>query len=146
MKTILIGRKHGKEDWQLIAGPNTTTSDQLIVRDEIAKTIPVNDTWAEVWLLSAEEHVKGRLKFLTATQFKDNAAAAAKADADLANSRAEAEARENKQREEAAEKSRRTHEAEVAGLNKQHDAHRAAISPMSKAAERIIAAGRAASE
>ena len=138
-KTILYGRKHGKENYELIAGPNVTTTDQIVLRDDLNKNHPVNDTWAEVHLIHAEgAEVKGRLKFLTSKQAEESSAARQKADVSLDNSRAEAEAREKKRRDEAVAAAKKKHDDEVAKLNESHDKSREQISPTSPRAKKII--------
>jgi len=138
-KTILYGRKHGKENYEIIAGPNVTTSDQIVLREDINKNHPVNDTWAEIHLIHAEgAEVKGRLKFLTARQAEDSNAAKKKADVSLDNSRAEAEAREKKRRDTEADAAKKKHDDEVARLNESHDKSREQISPTSPRAKKII--------
>ena len=139
MKTILYGRKHGKENFEMIAGPNVTTSDQITLREDINKNHPVNDTWAEVHLIHAEgAEVKGRLRLITSKDAEAANIARKQADVSLDNSRAEAEAREKKRRDAAEAEAKKKHAAEVAALNEKHDATRESLSPTSPKAKKII--------
>lgn len=142
MRTLLMGKRHGKDNWQIISGPESTTTDQIVIRDDINKQHPVNDTWSQVELWM-EYPLKGRLKFVTSSQHSENKVSQKKSDEDAVNSRALAEERESDKAYYLKEASNKKHADEVAEINKRNDAHRA-VFPVSKKAEKIIA--EAASE
>jgi hypothetical protein len=84
MRTILIGRKHGAAAFELIAGPEVSPTEQIIKRDNLNKSHPVNSVWSEVefW---REEPAKNRLRFSSPEEAKAKAESDAKADADFAD-------------------------------------------------------------
>jgi hypothetical protein len=141
MKSALIGRKHGSEEWQLIAGPNISTSDQIAIRAEISKDHPVNDIWEEVihW---GENPIKGKLKFVNEKQSKDAEAAQKLADAALESSRHEAEERQAEFDKKKTDDAAKKHADEVEKLNKKHAAASALLDPIAKTQIAIRAAGK----
>lgn len=131
-----MGRKHGSEKWEAIAGPNVTTSDQLVIRQEMLRSLPVNETWAEleIW---GENPISGRLQFVKKDEFEKSEADRKVADAAIVNGREEARRREQERKDREDAGAKKLHDAEVARLNKIHDAAREGFSPMSRAAEKI---------
>ena len=128
MKSILFGRRHGRDAVEIILGPEATTSEQIEVRQAMFESAPVNADWAEV-LMWGENDLKGRLKFLTKEQQEEQQATLKKADVEISNTRAEAEKRQADRDKKEKTDAQKRHEEEVAKLNKQHDAHRAVFDP-----------------
>lgn len=132
MKSVLIGKKHGSDDWLLIAGPEVSHSEQIAIRSKIAESHPINDVWEEV-LMWSENPVKGKLKFVTKAQSEEAAAAQKVADAQLDSSRHEAEERQAKFDKERKDTADEAHRNEVERLNKLHTETVAAQEPITKA-------------
>ena len=141
MKSALIGRKHGSEEWQLIAGPNISTSDQIDIRAEIAKDHPVNNVWEEVvqW---GENPIKGKLKFVNKEQSEAAEASQKLADAALESSRHEAEERQAAFDKAEKDKAAKEHADQVEKINKQHAAALVDLEPIAKAQIAKRAAGK----
>lgn len=137
MKTILIGRKHDETDWEVIAGPEVTIGDQLTIRSDLMSAMPINNTWAEVHHLSADEHIKGKLSFLTSEQAVDAASANRRADVGYKNARAEAEERQRVSEKAALNKKSLRHQDEVARISKLNDSIRNSIAPANPRADKI---------
>ena len=142
MKSVLLGRKHGSEEWTLIAGPDISTSDQIHIRAKIMESHPVNEVWQEV-IMWNENVAKGRLRFITKAESESAAAAQKKADAELESARAEAENRQAKFDKAKADIAADQHAKEVERLNKLHAATVAAQEPINKANIAKRAAGQA---
>lgn len=141
MRTTLLGKKHGSDEWLLIAGPNVTTTDQIAIRAKIMETHPVNDVWecVELW---EEEPLKHKLKFKTKEQTDSEAADLARSDEEIKNSRKEAEERQAARERESEAAAANAHEKEVEKLNKLHAETVAAQEPINKAQIEKRAAGQ----
>jgi hypothetical protein len=146
MKTILLGKRHGKKDWEIISGPEATVSDHIAVRDKLMDNFPINDTWENVWLVEGEHNIKGRLTFVTAKQSEASATARKQADIDFENSRAIAEKRQEDQAKAKTDAEAAGRKAEVDKLNKRHDEFRTQQSPRSERVAKILGGGETRTE
>lgn len=139
MRSFLIGLKHGKEAWQFIAGPEVSTADQLVLREQLMKGHPVNDTWSNIEI-HQENHIKGRLKFVTTEQAADGVAKAKQSDLDISNTRTEAEKRERDRSEAATADAAKAHAAEIAKINQViADAQKSSFPKPSDRVSKIVA-------
>ena len=119
MKTILFGRKHGNENFELIAGPEVSASSQLELRASFMEGLPVNKTWAEVRIWG-ENDIKGKLQFLTADQSKLADESKKKIENEAENIRAISKKRQSERDKAEKDEAAKRHAAEVAELNKKH--------------------------
>lgn len=139
MKTLLIGRRHNATDFELIAGPTVSHADQVTIREALMVKHPVSDKWSELWLISAEEHIKHKVRFNTPASH-DAAKKEMEADeAEYKASRATAEKLQQERINAEDAESKKAHDKQVAELNKQHDELRNSYQPRSKVADAILA-------
>lgn len=128
MKSIILARRHDSQKWELIAGPEMSHQEQVEAWRGIVNGSgeTINDIFAELQIhrVDYSTEVFRSRKFVTAEQAASNIKVKERSEVESQSQTDQAAQRQSSIVKEQREKEAASHSAQIARLNKLHDAHR----------------------